>query len=65
MIPKQENQNFKAVFGIEKWAGFAMHLLTELDNRQTETVSCGSKQGRQHRAMACYEGEGFWGDEKY
>jgi len=36
----------KAVVGIEKWAGFPMRLLVDVEERRIETVSFGSKQGR-------------------
>jgi hypothetical protein len=54
----------KAVVGIEKWACFAVHLLIELKECRTETVSFGSKQGRRLRAVVCYEDEGFWVNEE-
>jgi hypothetical protein len=54
----------KAVVGIEKRACFAIHLLVELEECRTETVSFGSKQGWRRRAIVCYEGDGFWVNEE-
>jgi hypothetical protein len=55
----------KAVVGIEKWACFAVCLLTELEECRTETVSFRSKQGRRRRAIVCYENYGFWANEEF
>jgi hypothetical protein len=50
----------KAVVGIEKWAGFAVHLLVDAEECRTETVSFGPIQGRRRGAVVVrYEDDGF------
>ena len=42
----QNVRKSKAVVGIEKWAGFPMHLLVDAEECRIETVSFGSKLRR-------------------
>jgi hypothetical protein len=49
----------KAVVGIEKWAGFAVHLLIDLEECRTETLSFGPKKGWRRRAIVRYEDDGI------
>jgi hypothetical protein len=55
----------KAVFGIEKWAGFVVHLLIDPEECRTETVSFKSKKGWRRRAIVRYEDDGICENEEF
>jgi hypothetical protein len=55
----QNVRESKAVVGIEKRAGFAMHLLVDAEECRTETLSFGPKKGWRQRAIVRYEDDGI------